>query len=53
MQVDCGKVVRMAKVETQGRGDDENQRVTSYCVLYSNNGHIFIPYRENAEIKVF
>ena len=53
IQVDCGKVFRLTKIETQGRGDDDSQRVTSYCMLYSNNGQDFIPYKENAEIKVY
>ena len=52
VQVDLGKVSEVTKVCTQGGGDGVEHRVSSYIMLFSEDGENFQEYQENNETKV-
>ncbi|KAJ7372866.1 Thioredoxin domain-containing protein 3 [Desmophyllum pertusum] len=53
LQVDFGKVVEITKVCTQGGGDSVGHCVSSYILLFGDDGENFQEYQENNETKVF
>ena len=52
LQVDCGKIVEITKVSTQGGGEGDEHHVTSYILLFSDDQENFQEYQENEETKV-
>ena len=52
LQVDFGKVVEITKVCTQGGGDSVGHCVSSYILLFGDDGENFQEYQENNETKV-
>ncbi|XP_078344639.1 thioredoxin domain-containing protein 3 homolog isoform X2 [Oculina patagonica] len=53
LQVNLGKVYEITKVCTQGGGDGVEHRVSSYIMLFSEDGQNFQEYQQNNETKVF
>ena len=52
VQVDFGEITRVTGVATQGRGDNYQQWVTAYKIMYSNDKRVWKYYREDNEDKV-
>lgn len=53
LQVDLGKILEVTKVSIQGGGDGVSMYVTSFILLYSEDGETFQDYQENNAEKVF
>ena len=51
IQVDLGKITKIARIATQGR-QDAAQWVKSYSITYSLEGGPFLPYNNNQVNKV-
>ena len=47
LQIDFGELVRVTKVATQGR-QDQNQWVTKFALSYSVDGMHWVEYKENS-----
>ena len=52
LQVDLGKVFEVTKVCTQGGGDGALTYVTTFILLFSDDGENFQEYQENNATKV-
>ena len=58
LQVDLGKILEVTKVSIQGGGDGDgdgdgvSMYVTSFILLYSEDGETFQDYQENNAEKV-
>ena len=52
LQVDLGNWTRVTGISTQGRSGS-SQWVKTYRISYSNNGSIYINYKEGQNVKVF
>lgn len=52
LQVDLGKILEVTKVSIQGGGDGVSMYVTSFILLYSEDGETFQDYQENNAEKV-